>query len=274
MGDTTWDTSKPAATDAPADSDDDLRDSFLGIKERLDVDHEMGFSSGTTVKTESQGAGHHKVVNLDVQGSDPTVAADHGAIYTKDVSSKAELHWKDEDGNVKQITSGGNLNVVKADLDSGVADDSTIELDATNGLQLKDDGIEITDNTGSYDIAKFGTKGAVDSTHGPPGAMYASDWAACSAGDTKTVTHNLGTQDLLITVLVASDANGTDARAVNGFAFISSGNKRGCEVQSVTTTQLTVQFAAQSIGFNLDSGGSPGSAMSSGFFKVIALRMN
>ena len=58
-------------------------------------------------------------IALLTQGTAPTVAANYGAVYTKDVSTKAELHWKDESGNVIQITTAGLLDASKVTAKSG-----------------------------------------------------------------------------------------------------------------------------------------------------------
>ena len=266
---TIWDVAKPADADAPSSSASDLRNSSEGIRERLDVDHEMS-KTGNSVDAVPAGAGHHKAIHLD-EVTDPTVAADHGSIYAKLADGKCELFWKDEDGNVKQITKGGVLLVGKTDLND-VVDDSTIELDGTNGLQLKADGIVVTDNTGSYDIAKFASQ---SSNHGPPGTVYEGDWASCSAGDTKSVTHNLGSQALIVTVLVADDNSGTNCRRAGAlYQAATGGDNRGAQVQSITTTTLVVQFGDECIAGDFDSDGNLGSKVASGYYKVVAMRPN
>lgn len=67
-------------------------------------------------------------------GSDPTVSANTGAIYTKDVSSKAELHWRDEDANIVQITSAGKIN--------NSAIDPIFDRDHIGGLKLTNNGTD------------------------------------------------------------------------------------------------------------------------------------
>ncbi len=269
MADKTWDTSKPAAADAPSSSDDDLRDASLGIKERLDVDHEMGHSAGTLVNTETEGAGHHKAIHLDEQ-ADPTVAANHIAVYGKLADGKCQLFIKNEDGNVKQLTKLGKLLVVHGDLYTDVADEATIEVDGTNGLQLKNDGVVVTGTT-SKDIAKFAN---LTSNYGPPGACFVGTWAACNAADLKTVTHNLGSKDLIIRVQVADDGSGNNCRDVPGWVFISSARKMGAQVQTITNTTLKVQFATHSIVCDMSAAGAIGTNVASGYFRVIAMKVN
>lgn len=79
---------KPADSDLISDSASDLRDNFAAIEEG-GVDHEK--------------------VTLSNSNPPATGATDKGAVYAKDVSSKAELHYIDEDNNSIQMTSGGSL---------------------------------------------------------------------------------------------------------------------------------------------------------------------
>ena len=80
-----------------------IRDLKADIQERLEVDH---FHAGT-----SDDGAHKKVDFAAPLGADPANVANHGFLYTKDVSAKAELFWEDEDGNVAQVTSGGILSI-------------------------------------------------------------------------------------------------------------------------------------------------------------------
>jgi len=52
-----------------------------------------------------------KKAPLRVQASAPAAEASSVMLYSKDVSAKAELFVRDEDGNEIQITSGGAINV-------------------------------------------------------------------------------------------------------------------------------------------------------------------
>ena len=92
----------------PADTEDiDLGASRIrnlkeDISERLEIDHSWD--------GDGDDGEHKKVTFTDPLVSDPANVANKGFLYTKDVSSKAELHWIDEDGNVVQITNAGALS--------------------------------------------------------------------------------------------------------------------------------------------------------------------
>jgi hypothetical protein len=88
----------------PADTDDfsagatRMRELRTAISERLVVDHSW---AGNTSD------GEHLQVSFAAPISTPTGAANKGFLYMKDVSSKAELHYLDEDSDEVQLTSGG-----------------------------------------------------------------------------------------------------------------------------------------------------------------------
>jgi len=83
-----WDKTLPAGTTAIRASDDQIRANFAAIEE---------------------GGVPYDALKLSVQGSSPTAVADFGFLYTKDVSTKGELYYGDEDSNEVIMTSGGSL---------------------------------------------------------------------------------------------------------------------------------------------------------------------
>lgn len=79
-----------------------IRDFKSDVQERGEVDHSWAGNADD---------GKHKQITiLAPLGSDPANIANHGFLYTKNVSAKVELFWEDEDGNVVQITVAGDLN--------------------------------------------------------------------------------------------------------------------------------------------------------------------
>ena len=80
----------------------EIREVMVDIAERLD-DIMNGFTAGDTVTD-------FNVAPLNNRASDPTAVADTLQLYSKDVSSKAELFFQDEDSNAVQATTGGKLN--------------------------------------------------------------------------------------------------------------------------------------------------------------------
>lgn len=53
--------------------------------------------------------GKHEQVTFIQRGSDPSTVADTGTLYTKNVSGTTEVFFKDEAGNVSQLTKGGRV---------------------------------------------------------------------------------------------------------------------------------------------------------------------
>ncbi len=79
-----------------------VREKTVDVAERL-KSFFYGFTAGETTKG-------GKYLEFCVQGTAPSSAADAIMLYCKDVTSKGELHAKDEDGDEIQITAGGKLN--------------------------------------------------------------------------------------------------------------------------------------------------------------------
>ena len=100
------DTSTPTGSANPTQGDDRIRELKLAIVEREGQDHYWP-ASGTVYDNDD--CGFHSKVTLLVQTS-ITQKANAGILYSKDVAAKAELHYKDEDGNEIQLTSVGALN--------------------------------------------------------------------------------------------------------------------------------------------------------------------
>src|SRR3990167_4922342 len=103
-----FDTDTPGGSADPTQGDDRIRELKSAIVERETQDHYWP-ASGTTYNDDD--CGFHKKSTLLVQTS-ITQKANAGILYTKDVSAKAELHFKDEYGNELQISNAGNLNGV------------------------------------------------------------------------------------------------------------------------------------------------------------------
>ena len=101
-----FDTSTPTGSANPTQGDDRIRELKDAIVEREGQYHYWP-ASGTVYDNDD--CGFHSKVTLLVQTS-ITQKANAGILYSKDVSAKAELHYKDEDGNEIQLTSVGALN--------------------------------------------------------------------------------------------------------------------------------------------------------------------
>lgn len=100
-----YDVSTPQGADDPVEGDDRIREAKAATQERENVDHYWPLT-GTEVSDKD--AGEHRKVTLRV-GSAPTAVANKGFVYAKDVAGKAELFYRDEDGNEVQITTGGSI---------------------------------------------------------------------------------------------------------------------------------------------------------------------
>ncbi len=95
----------PFLPDETKPADDDIVSQFPAvertfrdvIEDWLLVDHDT--------------AGEHKQVTLPERASNPSAASDTGFLYTKDDGADTELYYRDDSGNVVQITEDGALAV-------------------------------------------------------------------------------------------------------------------------------------------------------------------
>ena len=127
--------SSPADGDNVSEGAERIRNLKTDIRERLAKDHFMDPAG-----TDADHGEHARVTFHAALAEDPATVAEKGFLYTKDVLNaeeelKAELFWKDEDGHALQITSGGEFDGDRMDIDyepaNYVPDDSPEEaLDA------------------------------------------------------------------------------------------------------------------------------------------------
>ena len=108
----TFDTATPAGGNTPTEADDRMRETKAATQERENVDH---YWPKTGTEVSDADAGEHRKVTLRT-GSAPSAVADKGFVYAKDVSAKAELFYRDEDGDEVQITTGGIIKLTSAAL--------------------------------------------------------------------------------------------------------------------------------------------------------------
>ena len=100
----TWSLTPPADTDNISLGAAQIRTDKAYTQATLQTDHQFGNNDATD--------GKHKQVTLPVLAADPTLAALTGFIYTKNVGAGVtELFYEDAAGNVKQLTTGGLLNI-------------------------------------------------------------------------------------------------------------------------------------------------------------------
>lgn len=98
-----WDETNPADSASRSEGDDRIRELKTQLREVIAVDHVIS-SSGNGADW-----GRHNKVTFKVQTSAPTEAADCILLYAKDVSAKAELFIKNEDGTETQLTAAGSF---------------------------------------------------------------------------------------------------------------------------------------------------------------------
>jgi len=117
-----WTETTPLGSENANTADDYLRNAKVDLGERLEPMF-YGFNHDDHADEEDEFGVKH--LKFFPEAADPTTDSDYGFIYVKSDGSTDELFWKDESGNVKQLTDGGILKVVAGDYaaDSIDADD-------------------------------------------------------------------------------------------------------------------------------------------------------
>lgn len=91
----------PADGDSISEGAERIRDTRIAIQERMAHDHYFD-KAGTDADH-----GEHLLITFHEQSAPGSPGADKAYLYTKDIDSKVELHYKDEDDNVVPITKAG-----------------------------------------------------------------------------------------------------------------------------------------------------------------------
>jgi hypothetical protein len=153
---TPLDPAVPAGSEDPKLGDDRIRALAAAVAELLNVDHYMGTKGGAGIGYNEDDAGEHKKITLRA-ASAPAVEAGKGYVYAKIVSEKAELFYKDEDGNEIQITSGGILNSCNLTGDQEVAGVKTF-----SDAAILAEGSELSSAAAPTDDAEIANKKYID----------------------------------------------------------------------------------------------------------------
>ena len=231
----TYDTATPAGSDDPAEADDRMREIKGAVQERENVDHYWPLT-GTEVSDADSGE-HRKILFHAPIAATPTVAADHGDLRIKDVSSKAELHWTDEDENEIQLTSKGNnlandtyltgtdaagtgsVNLIKAGTNDLATLPDSAEM-ASNAAPVEDEAIAnkkyVDDNVGSANWTPTSYAGEESITF-PNGLIFKQGTVAASTNP-QTITFGAA----FPTAAVSASANGGHTTIVDQACVIDS----------------------------------------------------
>jgi len=153
----TFNVATPAGDEDPTLGDNRIRELKDALQERLVVDHVFAKSGDTVDGTDT---GKHSQITLDASVDEPTPDSGDAILYPQTVSAVLELWFKQNGGTARQLTANGgliNVNVDDATIEqasgvtqlkdggtqhaklhaTGFCDDATIEIDGTNGVQIK-----------------------------------------------------------------------------------------------------------------------------------------
>ncbi len=126
----TWDAAyetTPPNTQNVSQGAQRIRELKVDIRERLDLDHVMD--------DDDTNDGRHRLVSLIEQASDPGNLANQHLIYSKDVAGVTEIFFRDDSGDIQQITNNGAL-LLLATNNAFTKGQATTEVDVTFAVPL------------------------------------------------------------------------------------------------------------------------------------------
>lgn len=216
----TWNSAyeaSPADGDNVSDGAGKIRGTRQDVRERIAKDHYMDIA-GTDADH-----GEHSKVTFQAPISKPSSVANKGFLYGKDVSSKIELHFEDEDGNEIQMTAGGALSTA-----AGFSDGTNAITFPTNGMAAAK-----TMLGDSNTIAWFYLNTA------PPG------WKALSTGGDTVLGVSGGSGDYNV------NGGNPDSAATWTIDGLTAANESShTHTYSGTTSTVTTEFGNQMAGVN------------------------
>lgn len=129
-----------------------------------------------------------------------------------------------------------------------------------------------------YDNANY--KISTETLRGNLGGKYTADWAqshggvTVANGATLTITHNLGTTDVVVFYYVNSSASDTNAQEITGWDNFKDGASSypmGAVVTNTTANSLTIQLGSAGYPDISSSGTSTVTSFASKYLKVVVL---
>jgi hypothetical protein len=260
------------------------------VQERANVDHYWPLT-GTQVSDLDAGK-HRRIVFQAPLGAAPTLEADEGTVYPYTVGGITELYWKDENGNVKQLTTAGKLNVTSTEAVLPTGDQSIGGTKTFTGTVVIGGAMTVNQNTdiGDYqlraktfysDVATGTAPLTVTSTtkvtnlnadqvDGKSFTSYDSGWFAVSNNTTYTKAHGLGVFPTVLNVYYSDTADGSgDVVLVGNGMWNASAVSMVCDVDA---TYIKVRCPAFVVDY-LDASGVR-HYPTTGYMKVTAILVN
>ena len=152
---TTLRTDVPGNSDDPTDVPTFIQDTKKAYQERLDVDHYFEASGASTY--DDTDTGKHRQVTFQAGQTIASVNADEGVLFTKDTNSVAELYWRDESENEKQLTSGGTINIAETDIAGILLDEDDMASDSASSICSQQSIVAYVTSTRADDVNDYST---------------------------------------------------------------------------------------------------------------------
>lgn len=222
---------------------------YIDLKSPSSDDYDARFFSGSTT--------------LDIHGKYGIV------INTGDPAAYRAITILD-DGKVRIGSADDPTHALDVSGDVNVSLGNTFKINGANFLLDED---AMTSNSDTQGATQQSIKAYVDSQVSSVTAKYTADWdtshggTTVANGATLTITHNLGTTDVLVSAYVNSSASDSGATIIT-----QQESNNGAFVTNLTTNTITLQLGSAGYVSIASSGvGTAGNSYASQYIKVVVI---
>lgn len=212
----------PADADVVAEGAERIRDTRLGIRERMAHDHYFAIA-GTDADH-----GEHNFCTFREQISDPTTGADKGALYTKDNGGATDLYFRNDASTVIQLSAGGGYpsvpigEIILFEKDTAVSgytlktdkDDMVAYVTKGSGAGGESGGSDKTGGTWTVGGITVDGHTHTGPSHTHTGPSHNHQWYNHTAAGSDDQTYNSGGSGVTLPV-VAKDADDWKVRVTS-----------------------------------------------------------
>jgi hypothetical protein len=237
-----WTNDKPEGSEAANTTDDRLRQWRVDVEERLKP-FLYGFDATDNVAPNNEAG----IKNLPFfeESSDPSKVTNYAHLYTTDVVDRPELFYQDDTSTTFQLTTGGALNVLSADLLGKLANNTFFTAVDNAG-------------TGTTDLIKAGQNVAADTDVAILPDLTRMVTNAAPVEDTDLANKKYVDDQNAAQVMGSSTTDDADAAALtSGVEYTAVGDGILMVYTEVTNVIMTVKVDSVIVIQTRNTAGSP-----------------